>query len=166
MASTFNQLAVTGLPATIQLKLKGVAISAIRLATAETLTDSAVLPRPKCVTTLLRLPPGQAATSIMATSMLGGRSSTSVASQVPTGSKMNCGISPAITALGLWATRRKSSGLSSRATANTMVASTRLRISCCEVMGFLALGVIGEKGDRQYRTGSFLPTEAAATIRL
>ena len=89
MASTFSQLAVTGLPATIQLKLKGVATSASRLATAETLTDNAVLPRPKCVTTLLRLPPGQAATSIMATSMLGGRSSTSVASQVPTGSKMN-----------------------------------------------------------------------------
>ena len=54
---------------------------------------------------------------------------------VPTGSKINCEISPAITALGLWATRRKSSGLSSSATEIPWVASTRLRISCCGVMG-------------------------------
>ena len=92
--------AVSGLAAIIQLKLKGVANSAIKLATAEMLTDKAVLPRPKWVTTLLRLPPGQAATKIMAASTLAGKSSASVASQVPTGSKMNWGISPHSTAFG------------------------------------------------------------------
>ena len=73
----------------------------IHMATqAEMLTDSAVCPRPRCVITLLRLPPGQAATKIMAASTLAGKSSTSVASQVPTGSKMNWGIKPHSTARG------------------------------------------------------------------
>jgi hypothetical protein len=115
--------------------LNGVAKSAITLATADTLTDSAVLPRPKWVMTLLSDPPGHDATRIMAASTLGGRSSASVASQVPTGSRMNCGISPQTTARGVWATRRKSSSRSSSATENTMVASTRLRISCWAFMG-------------------------------
>ena len=89
MESSFNQEAVSGLVAIIQLKLKGVANRAMVLATAEILTDSAVLPRPMCVTTLLRLPPGQAATKIMAASMFGGRSSQRVANQVPTGRSKN-----------------------------------------------------------------------------
>ncbi len=131
MDSVCSHAEVLGLVATIQLKLNGVATSAITLATAEMLTDSAVLPRPKWVTTLLRLPPGQAATKIMAVSMLEGKSSTMVANQVPTGSKMNCGISPQITALGACATRRKSSICNSSATENTMVASTKPKTSCC-----------------------------------
>ena len=89
MDNSFNHEAVSGLAAIIQLKLKGVANSAMRLATAEMLTDKAVLPRPMWVTTLLKLPPGQAATKIMAASTLGGRSSNSVAAQVPTGNRMN-----------------------------------------------------------------------------
>ena len=89
MESSLSQEAVSGLAAIIQLKLKGVAKSAMMLATAEMLTESAVLPRPMWVTTLLRLPPGQAATKIMAASTLGGRSSHRVAAQVATGSKMN-----------------------------------------------------------------------------
>ena len=129
-----SQEAVSGLVAIIQLKLKGVAKSAITLATAEMLTDKAVLPRPMWVTTLLRLPPGQDATKIMAASTLAGRSSASVASQVPTGNKMNWGIKPHNTAQGDWATRLKSSSFNSKATENTMVASTKLKISCCEVM--------------------------------
>ena len=89
MESSFNQEAVSGLVAIIQLKLNGVANKAMMLATAEMLTESAVLPRPMWVTTLLRLPPGHAATKIMAASMLGGRSSQSVTNQVATGKSRN-----------------------------------------------------------------------------
>ena len=131
MSSWRSQPAVAGLVDTIQVKLKGVRTSASTAATAEMLTLSAVLPRPRCVTTLLKLPPGQQATRIMAASMLGGRSSSSVATHVAPGSRMNCGIWPMSTRRGACATRRKSSRRSSRATENTMVASTRLRISCC-----------------------------------
>ena len=140
IASTLSQLAVLGLLATIQLKLNGVATSAIKLAAAEMLTLRAVLPRPKCVTTLLKLPPGQLATRIIATSIFGGKSSANVASHVPTGSRMNCGISPQSTALGVCMTRRKSSGLTSSATENTMVAKTKLKISCCVLMRSSSLG--------------------------
>ena len=94
------------------------------------LTDKAVLPRPMWVTTLLRLPPGQAATKIMAASTLGGRSSSSVAAHVATGNKMNCGMRPQMTALGSRATRLKSSRRSSKATENTMVAKTMLKTIC------------------------------------
>ena len=94
-ASSRIQPAVAGLVAIIQVKLNGVRNSASTEATAEMLTDSAVLPRPKWVTTLLSEPPGHAATRIIAASMFGGRSSTSVASHVPTGSSTNCGIRPA-----------------------------------------------------------------------
>ena len=125
--NSFNHKAVSGLAAIIQLKLKGVANKAMMLATAEMLTDKAVFPRPMWVTTLLRLPPGQAATKIMAASTLGGRSKRSVAAHVATGNKINCGMSPQITALGSWATRLKSSRRSSRATENTMVAKTMLK---------------------------------------
>jgi hypothetical protein len=89
MSSVRSQPAVAGLVDTIQVKFSGVSSSAIKAATAEMLTLSAVLPRPKCVTTLLRLPPGQQATRIIAASVLGGRSSAKVASQVPTGSSTN-----------------------------------------------------------------------------
>ena len=140
IASSRSQLAVAGLAAIIQLKLKGVATRAMMLATADTLTDRAVLPWPKWVTTLLRLPPGQAATRIMAASTLGGRSSSSVAPQVPTGSRMNCGIRPHSTAQGVRTTRRKSSTRNSSATEKTMVASTRLRTSCCVLMFVFPLG--------------------------
>ena len=61
-----SQPAVAGLLATIQLKFSGVSTSAISAATADTLTDSAVLPRPKWVMTLLSDPPGHDATRIMA----------------------------------------------------------------------------------------------------
>src|SRR5690349_9760342 len=98
IASCRIQPAVTGLVAIIQVKLNGVRNSASTLATAEMLTDSAVLPRPWCVTTLDNDPPGQAATSSIAASMFGGRSSTSVTSQVAPGSSTNCGISPQSTA--------------------------------------------------------------------
>jgi hypothetical protein len=136
MDNSRNQDAVSGLAAIIQLKLKGVANSAIKLATAEMLTDKAVLPRPMWVMTLLKLPPGQAATKIMAASTLAGRSSANVASQVPTGKRMNWGIKPHKTARGALATRLKSSIRSSSDTENTMVASTKLKINCCEVMHF------------------------------
>ncbi len=49
MSSWRNQPAVAGLLATIQLKFNGVSTSAISAATHDTVTDSAVLPRPKCV---------------------------------------------------------------------------------------------------------------------
>ena len=39
---------------------------------ADMLTERAVLPRPEYVTTLLKLPPGQAATTIIAASTLAG----------------------------------------------------------------------------------------------
>jgi hypothetical protein len=113
MSSVRSQPAVAGLLATIQVKFSGVSTSASSAATADMLTDSAVLPRPKCVTTLDSEPPGQAATRIIAASTLGGRSSASVASQVPTGSSRNCGTRPATTARGMAATRRKSSARSS-----------------------------------------------------
>ncbi len=134
IAKVFSHADVSGLVATIQLKLKGVATKAITLATAETLTDKAVLPLPMCVTTLLKLPPGQAATKIMAVSMFEGRSKTSVANHVPTGSKINCGIKPQITALGVCATRLKSSRRNSKATEKTMVAKTKPKTHCCEPM--------------------------------
>ena len=129
------QPAVAGLVAIIQAKLNGVSTSAMTAATAEMLTESAVLPRPKWVMTLLSEPPGQAATRIIAASTFGGRSSARVASQVAPGSSTNCGIRPQITARGVSATRVKSATRSSSATENTMVASTRLRISCCVVIG-------------------------------
>jgi CHASE3 domain sensor protein len=75
---------------------------------------------------------------IIAASVLGGRSSKSVAPQVATGSSRNCGTSPASTARGTSATRRKSATRSSSATEKTMVASTRLRMSCWVVMAGLA----------------------------
>jgi hypothetical protein len=134
ISSVFNQAAVAGFAAIIQVKLNGVRNSAITAATADTLTDSAVLPRPKWVTKLLRLPPGQQATRIMAASMLGGRSSASVAAQVPTGSSRNCGTRPQTTERGCCATRVKSLIRSSSATENTMVASTRLSTSCWVVI--------------------------------
>ena len=134
MAKVCSHAAVSGLVATIQLKLNGVATKAIMLATAETLTDKAVLPLPMCVTTLLKLPPGQAATKIMAVSILEGRSKTNVANHVPTGSKINCGIKPQITAFGVCATRLKSSSRNSKATEKTMVAKTKPKTHCCEPM--------------------------------
>jgi len=98
---------VTGLVAIIQVKLNGVSTSASTAATAEMLTDSAVLPPPMCVMTLESEPPGQAATRIIAASMFGGRSSTRVASQVPSGSSTNCGTSPHTTARGVCTTPRE-----------------------------------------------------------
>ena len=55
-------------------------------------------------------------------------------SQVPTGSSTNCGMRPQTTARGACATRVKSATFNSRATENTIVASTRLRVSCWGVM--------------------------------
>ena len=54
----------------------------------------------------------------------------SVAAQVATGNKMNCGMRPQMTALGSRATRLKSSRRSSKATENTMVAKTMLKTIC------------------------------------
>jgi hypothetical protein len=96
-------------------------------ATVETLTESAVLPRPKCAITLLKPPLEHAATQITSTSTFGGKSSINVANHVPTGSKMNCRIKPQITALGVFATRRKSSTFNSNATEKSISARTTLR---------------------------------------
>ena len=69
MSSVRSQPAVAGLVLTIHVKFSGVRISANTLATAEMLTDSAVLPRPMCVMTFDSEPPGQAATRIIAASV-------------------------------------------------------------------------------------------------
>jgi hypothetical protein len=85
-------------------KLSGVSSSASTLETAETESDSARLPRPKAVTTFDSAPPGQAATSIMAASTAGGRSSIRVTSKVAPGNSTNCASRPMPTATGWRAT--------------------------------------------------------------
>ena len=94
------------------------------------LSDNAALPRPKWVMKLLVVPPGHAATSNMATSIGGGRSSASVASQVTAGSSRNWGMSPATTARGACATRRKSRSLISSEIEKTSSAMTALKAIC------------------------------------
>jgi hypothetical protein len=96
--------AVSGLAVTISVKFRGVITSASRLDTAEMESESARLPRPKAVTTFDSAPPGQAATSIIAASVAGGRSSTMVSSQVAPGSSTNCAARPMPTASGWRAT--------------------------------------------------------------
>ena len=115
--------------------LIGNVAAATTAATAEILTDRAVLPRARWVMTLLKLPPGQHATKSMAASMAGGRWSASVASHVATGSSTNCGTKPTTTFRGAWATRTKSAARSSSATENTMTARTKLRAICWLFMG-------------------------------
>ena len=125
-----SQPAVAGFVATIQVKLNGVRNSASTLATAERLTDKAVLPPPKCVMTFDNEPPGQAATRIMAASTLGGSDSASVANQVANGNSTNWGTSPTTTARGAATTRWKSAARNSNATEKTIKASTNPNSAC------------------------------------
>ena len=125
-----TQPAVAGLAATIHAKFSGVSSKASRLAVADRLTDKAVLPPPKWVTTFDSDPPGQAATSIIAVSTFAGSGKTRVTHQVASGSSRNWGTKPIATARGARATRKKSAKRSSSATAKTINARTAPSTAC------------------------------------
>ena len=95
------------------------------------LTETATLPRAIQVMMLEKLPPGQAATSIMPRASIGSMRSAQQARQVSAGSRTNCASRPITGALGsrtirLKSSRRRSNETPNIITARMMLISTRL----------------------------------------
>ena len=96
-------------------------------------TESAVLPRAKCVMKFEMLPPGQQATRMMPSAMLGCGRSTIVSAQAVAGSSTNCASTPISTARGAAVTPLKSASFMSSATPN--MTNARMTLSATSDAG-------------------------------
>ena len=113
--------------------LNGVKNSAPTVENAVIVTDRAVLPRAKLVRKFEMLPPGQHATRMMPSAMLGCGSSASVSAQAVAGSSRNCASMPISTALGADLMPLKSSHFMSSATPN--MTKARMKFSATSDSG-------------------------------
>ena len=98
-----------------------------RVAIAVKLTERAEFPLAKCVIKLETLPPGQAATMIIPSAMLGAGSINQTKTNVKAGRSKNWLSTPTKTGLGYWINRLKSAGEISRATPNITKARAKFK---------------------------------------
>ena len=116
MLTCRNSALVSGLSPAQKMMFSGVVTIASRLDTPVMLIESAVLPRAICVIRLEIFPPGQAATTIIPSAILGCGFKSIVIAHVTAGSTASCARRPESGATGLRKTSMKSSIRRSSAT--------------------------------------------------